>query len=195
MSPNLDFHDVVELARLGDEAASTELVRRFEPFLQRMVRIRMRRRGDFDRLRRDVGSLDVCQSVFRSFFQGLKENRYRLDQPGDLEKLLQGMIRFNLATKARRSSVKLRKVIEDLEQEGLQDRAPGPDEEIADQDLIEAIQRELSEEELAILTLRLDDTAWVVIGQKIGCTPAAARVRLKRALARVRETMVRRGNA
>jgi RNA polymerase sigma factor (sigma-70 family) len=191
MSAVTDFPELVRRARSGEEAASTELVRRFEPFLQRVVRIRMRRRGDFDRLRHDVGSSDVRQSVFRSLFRGLKEHRYQLDQPGDLERLLQVMIRFNVATRARRSSVRLRELIDDFEQQGWLDSTPGPDQKVADQDLIEAIQEHFSEEELEVLTMWLDGTPWADIGQKLGCTADAARVRLSRAVARVREEMVR----
>ena len=149
----------------------------------------MRQRGDYDRLRHDVGSADVCQSVFRSLFRGLKANRFRLDQQGDLEKLLHVMIRYNLATKARRSAVRLRELIDDFDLAAW--KAPGlrPDQEVAQNDLIEAIQEQFSEEELEILTLRLDDTPWVAIGQKLGCSGDAARVRLSRAVARVGEKM------
>ncbi len=109
---------------------------------------------------------------------GLRENRYQLDQPGDLERLLQVMIRFNVATKARRSSVRLRELIDDFEQGGWMDSGPRPDQEVAEQDLIEAIQEQFSEEELELLTLWLDDTPWAAIGQKLGCSGDAARVRL-----------------
>ena len=54
----------------------------------------MRQRGPKHPIHRDIGSSDICQSVFRSLFKGLRANRYRLDQPGDLEKLLRVMIRF-----------------------------------------------------------------------------------------------------
>jgi RNA polymerase sigma factor (sigma-70 family) len=186
----IDFLDLVRQARSGEQSASEELVRRFQPFILRTVRIRMRQRGDYDRLRHDISSADVCQSVFRSLFRGLRENRYQLNQPSDLESLLQFMIRFNVATKARRSSVRLRDLIDDFEQRGWMDSGPRPDQEVADQDLIEAIQEQFSEEELEVLTLWLDKTPWESIGEKLGCSGDAARVRLSRAVARVRERMI-----
>ena len=189
MAQQIDFLDLIQRARSGDQTAATELVRRFEPFIQRMVRIRMYRRGDRDRLRHDIGSADVCQSVFRSLFRGLRKNRYRLEGPGDLEKVLHVMIRYNLATKARRSSVKLRELLGDFEQQGWIDSGPQPDQEVAQQELITAIQEELSAEELDILTQSLDGTSWESIGQKLGTTADAARMRLKRALHRVRTKM------
>ncbi len=170
MPPPIDFLALIERVRSGDEAASAELVRRFEPFIQRVVRIRMGRRGQRGPLGHDAGSSDVCQSIFRSLFQGLRNNRYRLDQPGDLEKLLQVMIRFNVATKARLAGVKLRELIDDFEQAGWMDSGLRPDQKVAEQDLIEAIQAQFSEEELELLTLWLDDTPWATIGQKLGCS-------------------------
>jgi RNA polymerase sigma factor (sigma-70 family) len=186
-----DFSELIERARAGDEAASTELIRRFEPFIQRLVRIRMRQRVDFERLRREVGPSDICQSVFRSFFEGLRKDRYRLEGPADLERLLQVMIRFNLATKARRSSVKLRGLTDDFEEQGWLDSAPGPDRQVADQDLIEAIQEQFTAGELQIITMRLDDMSWADIAEKLGCTADGARVKLSRAIARVRHSMKR----
>jgi DNA-directed RNA polymerase specialized sigma24 family protein len=189
MAQQVDFLDLVQRARSGDQTAATELVRRFEPFIQRMVRIRMQRRGDRDRLRRDVGSADICQSVFKSLFRGLRKNRYRLEEPADLEKVLHVMIRYNLATKARRSSVKLRELLNDFEQQRWVDSGPQPDEEVAQQDWIRAIQEEFSAEELDILTQSLDGASWEAIGLKLGTTADAARMRLKRAVHRVRTKM------
>jgi DNA-directed RNA polymerase specialized sigma24 family protein len=151
----------------------------------------MRQRGDYEVLRRAVGASDVCQSVFRSLFRGLRNHRYRLEQPGDLERLLQRMVRFNVATKARRASVRLRELIPNFEQDGWVDSDPPPDGEVADRELIELIQEQFSDRELDLLTLWLDGISWADIGRRNGCTPDAARVRLQRALARVRGKMVR----
>ena len=101
------------------------------------------------------------------------------------------MIRFNVATKARRSSVTLRGLIDDFEGQDWLDSSPGPDQEVAVQDLIEAIQDQFTEEELEILTRRLDDAPWAEIAQKLGCTADAVRVRLSRAIARVRDNLNR----
>jgi RNA polymerase sigma factor (sigma-70 family) len=186
-----DLLDLIRRVRSGDEAAAAKLVQCFEPFIQRVVRLRMRQRGDYEVLRRAVGASDVCQSVFRSLFRGLRNHRYQLEQPGDLERLLQKMVRFNVATTARRASVRLRHLIHESEPGGWIDSAPPPDEEVADRELIEMIQEQFSADELELLTHWLDDIPWSDIGRKIGCTPDAARVRLQRAIARVRGKMVR----
>jgi DNA-directed RNA polymerase specialized sigma24 family protein len=186
MSLPSDVLELIPRARAGDEAASAELVRRIEPFLMRVVRIRMRHHGKSHEIRHDVGSADVCQSVLRSLFQGLRRQRYQLEKPADLQRLLQVMVRFSVASKARRSSVKLRKLIGDFALGAWQDSAPAPDEEVARRDLIDAIEDQFSEGELEMLALWLDDESWAEIGQKTGCTADAARVRLRRAFERVR---------
>ena len=96
--------------------------------MMRVVRMRMRLHGKSDEIRHDVGSSDVCQSVFRSLFRGVEKESISARSTRDLERLLQVMIRFNVATKARRSSVKLRELIDDFEQGGWMDSGsrPGP---------------------------------------------------------------------
>jgi RNA polymerase sigma factor (sigma-70 family) len=184
-----NFLGLIRFARSGDETAWVELVRRFEPYMQRIVRIRMRQRGDFDRLRLDVGSSDVCQSIFRSLLKGLRKDKYQLNHPDDLKKLLQTLIRFNLATKARRAWVRLRDLLDDEEQDQWIDRGAPPELNVIQQDLIGAIQSQFTEEELEILTLWLDGEPWKRIAEEVGGTLDAVRQRLTRALRRVRESM------
>ena len=184
-----DFQELIRQARSGNEAASADLVRLFEPFIQRVVRIRMGPRGDRGPIGHEFGSSDVCQSVFRSLFRGLKENRYQFDQPDDLKRLLRVMIRFNVATKARRSSVKLRELIDDFEKAGWIDSAPSTGQEVADHDLVEAILDQFSEDELEVITMHLDGATWADIARKLDCNADALRIRMGRAVARVRSKM------
>ena len=65
----MDFNEVVWRASQGDETASAELVREFEPFIQRVARIRMREarglRSDSPRIW-GVGCLPVGVQSLRS---------------------------------------------------------------------------------------------------------------------------------
>jgi RNA polymerase sigma factor (sigma-70 family) len=176
--------DLIRQVQSGDGAAWTKLVQRLQPFMHRVIRIRMRRRADYDRLRHDVGASDVCQSVFESLFRGFKKNRYELNHSDDLLKLLQTMIRFNLATKARRASVRLRELLDDFEKEGWIDRRAHPEQE-GRLDLIDAIQERFSGHELDILLRRLDGHTWEQIADQFGCARDAVRKRLARAIARL----------
>jgi ECF sigma factor len=96
---------VIRLARAGDEAAAASLTRAYEPFIRRFVQFRMRRRSDHDRLQPEVDTVDICQSVFKSLFVGLRGGRFELAGPEQLQKLLAAMVRFKVATKARRLSL------------------------------------------------------------------------------------------
>jgi DNA-directed RNA polymerase specialized sigma24 family protein len=182
----MDFPDLIRRVRSGDEAASTELERLFKPFLMRIARFRLRECGNFAALRREFSSSDICQSVFRSLFLGLKGHRFRFDEPEDLRKLLGTMVRFSVATKAGRSSANLRKVLEDFDGQVWVDRSPGPDEKVADRDLVDAVLRRFSGVELEILLMRLDDEPWAEVGRKLGRTADAVRIQMNRAVERVK---------
>jgi len=182
-----DFLDLIRRVRSGDEDAATALVAQFEPFILRVVRFRMRHRGDYDRLRHDVGSIDVCQSVFKSLFARLKDGRFDLNQPKDIEKLLSAMIRFKIANKARRLSVVWREVRSDPAPTEHVDPRPGPEKSVDDKDLSEIIFKLFSVDELEILNRRLDDQSWPDIAAAVGGTAEALRKKLERAFERVRD--------
>ena len=154
------FHDLIGRVRSGDEDAARALVSQFEPYMLRVVRFRLRHRGDYDRLRHDVGSIDICQSVFKSLFVRLKDGRFDLNEPRDMEKLLSAMIRLKIANKARRLSVIWREVSSAMTRGDVVDPHPGPEKPMEDQDLTETVCELFSMDELEILNRRLDDQSW-----------------------------------
>ena len=81
-----DFHDLIRRVRAGDEDAASRLVDQFEPMIRRVIRFRMKTRADRGKLRAELDSADVCQSVFKSLFEGLKGGRFELGRPDDLLK-------------------------------------------------------------------------------------------------------------
>jgi hypothetical protein len=72
MTEDPDFVEFLRRIRAGDDAAATELVRRFEPLIRREVRMRI---GD-DRLNRAFDSVDVSQSVLACFFSQAATGEY-----------------------------------------------------------------------------------------------------------------------
>jgi hypothetical protein len=64
MSDQPTFTDFIRRIRAGDEQAALEMVRRYEPLIRRQVRLQLEGR----RLCRLFDSMDVCQSVLKSFF-------------------------------------------------------------------------------------------------------------------------------
>ncbi|MEM1227324.1 MAG: sigma-70 family RNA polymerase sigma factor [Planctomycetota bacterium] len=83
--PSLDEQTVhlVDQCRLGDQAASREL---FDRYVSRLIAMVHRRMSG--RLTRRVDAEDVVQSAFRSFFVGVGDEKFHIDQTGDLWRLL-----------------------------------------------------------------------------------------------------------
>ncbi len=92
------FDDLVLRVRVGDDQAAEELVRLYEPLVRRELRIRMTNR----RLAKLFDSVDICQSIWSSFFVRVVAGQYDLDSPQHLARLLISMVRNKLASQARR---------------------------------------------------------------------------------------------
>ena len=178
---------MIRRARSGDEEAAARLAREFEPFIRRFVRVRLRTRSSRERLRPELDSADICQSVFKSLFVGLRGGRFELDEPEQLRKLLSAMVRFKVATKARRLSVTLREVLGGEEPREAVDSGPGPEKAVDDKDLLDTILEKFAPDEVDILVRRLHDQPWPEIAEAVGGTAESLRKKLARALERVRE--------
>jgi DNA-directed RNA polymerase specialized sigma24 family protein len=182
-----DFSELIRLVRVGDEDAAARLANEFEPFIRRFVRFQMRTRSNHERLRPELDSADICQSVFKSLFVGLRAGRFELNRPEQLAKLLSAMARFKVATKARRLSVTLREVLEVDAPRDRADVGPGPEKLVGDRDALETIVKLFEGDELELLVRRLDDQPWSAIAEAVGGSADSLRKKLARALERVRE--------
>src|SRR5271168_2063640 len=101
MAEDSAFLELIQQVRAGDEAAATEVVRRYEHALLREIRLRLRD----PRLRRALDSIDICQSVLASFFLRAASGQYQLETSSQLLRLLVAMARNKLASQARHSYV------------------------------------------------------------------------------------------
>ena len=99
------FEELVGRVRSGDPDAATDLVRRYEPAIRRVVRLRLGGGGRLDGL---FDSMDVCQSVLGSFFLRVAAGQYTLDSPAELLKLLTAMTRNKLAFQVRKQRAQKR---------------------------------------------------------------------------------------
>jgi DNA-directed RNA polymerase specialized sigma24 family protein len=188
-----DFHDLIRRTRSGDEVAAAEFVAQFEPYILRIVRLRMRQRADYERLRHELASGDVCQSIFKSLFVRLRHGRFALSEPKDVQKLLNSMIRFKIATHARRHAVTFRELLGGEFLPDLTDPGPEAERIVEDHDLSEAILKMFSVDELEILNRRLDEQTWSQIALELGGSAQALRKKLERAFQRVREDLGMKG--
>src|SRR5262245_59960928 len=84
MSQELSFADLIRRVRAGDQEGWAELVKRYEPTIRRAVRFRL----VDHRLGAVLDSMDIWQSLLRSFHVRVASGQYELNQPEQLLKLL-----------------------------------------------------------------------------------------------------------
>jgi RNA polymerase sigma factor (sigma-70 family) len=147
---------LVERWRQGDQAAAAELFRRYADRLIALARSRLT-----GKLAHRVDPEDVVQSVYRSFFSNVLDERYEVDRGGDLWRLLVTMALHKLNDQVKRNRRGKRAV--DREQRFADDdpadqflaREPSPVEAVALTDELESFMQTLDAAERQVLELRL----------------------------------------
>ncbi len=179
------FQGLIERVRAGDEAAATELVRRYEPMVRRVARVRL---AD-PRLGRLLESMDICQSVMKSFFVRAALGQYELETPEQLLKLLATMARNKLAGQAHRQRAG-RRDLRRVEPGGLELVEPAarggtPSRQVAARELLREAEARLAPEERGLLALREQGLDWAEVAGRLGGSAEARRKQLARAVQRV----------
>jgi RNA polymerase sigma-70 factor (ECF subfamily) len=188
--PQSPTHDeLIRRVRAWDQDAAADLIRRYEPAIRRVVRVRL---ADA-RLGNLLDSMDICQSVLRSFFVRAAAGQYDLQTPEQVLKLLASMARNKLTTQARREHAQRRDRRRVVREAPGEDRliAPGarPSGVVDARDLFQEVERRLSSEERQILELRNQGQDWAAIAAQLGGGAEALRKRLARAIDRVAEEL------
>jgi RNA polymerase sigma-70 factor (ECF subfamily) len=185
MSDAATFPDLLRRVRAGDEEAARELVQRYEPAIRRAVRFRL----SDPRLARLLDSMDICQSVFASFFVRAAAGQYDVAQAEHLLGLLVAMARNKLAMQARDQQRQCRDYRQvqagGLDEARLAAPESSPSQHVAGQELLREAQRLLSDDERQLMDLRREGLEWVAIAERLGGTPEGLRKKLARAVDRV----------
>jgi len=184
------FRDFIGRIRAGDEQAALALVREYEPFIRREVRLHLQDQ----RLCRLFDSLDVCQSVLKSFFVRTATGQYDLDRPEQLLMLLVSMARKKLAMTARRHRRQRRDHRRNLPEasnrlELVEDVSPSPSQLAEGKELLQRFRESLTEEERQLADLRNQGLARAQIATELGGAAQARRVQLSRAVDRVAQQL------
>jgi RNA polymerase sigma factor (sigma-70 family) len=185
MSQDKAFEGLIERVRAGDEAAAAELVRTFEPQIQRMVRVRLSDRA----LRRQMDSMDICQSVFADFFVRAALGQFDLDSPSQLVSLLASIARNRLIDHARKQKA-ARRDLRRVESADVGDLAivhsqDSPSQVVSNQEMLERFRSQLSDEERLLASERCAGRPWDEIAASRGRTAEAVRKQYERAIDRV----------
>jgi RNA polymerase sigma factor (sigma-70 family) len=179
------FSEFIRRVRNGDERAAVQLVERYGPTIRRAVRVRLRN----PRLQRLIESVDICQSVFASFFVRTALGQYDLDHPDQLLKLLTTIARNKLALQERRERA-VRRDAGRINGAVTVENCPAPassdpSRQLAARELLDEARQRLTPNELGLLDRRCQGLGWAEIGAELAGNPDALRIRLARAVARV----------
>ena len=148
---------LVERWRQGDQDAAAELFRRYASRLIALARSRLT-----GKLAHRVDPEDVVQSVYRSFFSNVLDDRYDVERGGDLWRLLVTIALHKLNDQVKRNRRGKRAVDREqsfADEDGPSDqflaREPSPVEAVALTDELESFMQFLEPAERQVLELRL----------------------------------------
>jgi RNA polymerase sigma-70 factor (ECF subfamily) len=176
---NGDFEKLLAAVRDGNRETATELVRQYEPYLRRMLHLRLTDR----RVGHVVDSVDICQSVMKDFFAQAKPDRFVFQSPDDLRRLLVTMALNKLRNWARHEG----RHQGDLP-DGWSPMAPDPSPSriAAANDEIAYLRDRLPPLEARLFERsRVQGQSWDDIAREEGGKPDTLRMRLMRAVARI----------
>jgi RNA polymerase sigma factor (sigma-70 family) len=182
---NVEFRRLIDRLRAGDEQAAQELIATYEDAVRRFIRVRMTDPA----LRRQMDSMDVCQSVMADFFVRTALGQFEFQDPQQLVGLLAKMARNRVINHAKKQRAKRRDIhrVETGDVADMQPAASGetPSEIVAGQELLSAFRQRLSPEERDLAERRARGEEWTEIAREFGSKPDALRIRLSRAIERV----------
>lgn len=185
MSGETAFDELLARVRQGDDQAASELFQRYEPYIRRTIRFRL----TDPKLRRQLDSVDIVQSVMGDFFIRAALGQFELKGPEDLLKLLATMARNKVSYHARKHRTARRDLgrVEGTPADELPVAAEQttPSQIVAHRDLIAAFRDRLKPDERYLSDQRALGRSWQEISDELGEPADTLRKRLNRAVARV----------
>lgn len=181
----LPIGSLMARVRNADEMAAAELVSRVEPHIRRLVRGWLTDPG----LRRQMDSIDICQSIMADFFVRAALGAYDVDTPERLIKLLATMARNKVIHHAKKQRAAKRDVRRaapaDIAEMPLAGNSPTPSRVVAGRELLQEFRARLTDAERYLADQRAQGRSWSEIAAELGAKPDALRMRLTRAVDRV----------
>jgi len=170
----------------GKESAAEEVDRLFRERLCSLVEREMDKR-----FAARESPEDAVQSALRSFYRGIGERRFRIDNSGGLWRLLEQITRrkilkhveYHDANKRSPSSEKT------AGEAAFPTREPAPEEAAAVADLIESVLDGLDEGSTEVFRLRFQGCTRAEIAKRMECTETSVRVKLERVRDRLRRLL------
>ena len=194
MSDDETFAAMFSRVQAGDERAASELIHRYERHIRRVVRVRL----TDPRMRRQLDSIDICQSVFADFFAHSVQGAFNLQDPEELIALLATMARNKLIQHVRKQHAARRDVrrIQAVDAAGdIVGRETTPSVIISDRELLDLVRLALTDEERLLAERRAEGRSWAEIAAEMGGNADMLRMRLSRAVDRVKHQLGLEGDS
>ena len=191
MADESEFTRLLKRVYDGQADAAEELVRRY----QMAIRVAVRTRLSDPALRRQLDSMDICQSVLASFFLRAAAREYDLQEPAQLVALLTKMARNKLAMHARGQYRQRRDIRRDCSLADnpadtlAESTAPDPQHEVANRDLLERAYQLMEVDVRKMVDLRVCGAGWSEIANELGGTADARRKQFTRAIDKIAESL------
>jgi RNA polymerase sigma factor (sigma-70 family) len=178
------FDEFLQAVRDGNARAAEELLRRYEPAIRRIVRLRL----NDSPLRRLLDSTDICQSILAEFLARAGAGAFDVQSSRQLRGLLVTMALNKLRSKARHERRHLGGLPDGWD---CPDPHPTPGQSAARKDLVDVIRQRLPERERLLFDRRTAGDEWEEIAHDLGGSPDGLRMRLARAVRDVRDDLQR----
>ncbi|MBS0209049.1 MAG: sigma-70 family RNA polymerase sigma factor [Planctomycetes bacterium] len=188
MATNAEFVELIARVRRGDQQATAELVRMYEPEVRRFINAR----HTDERIRPSFGASDVYQNVMMSFFVRVALGEYEINAPEQLIALLTTMGRNKLVNHIEREQAGKRDVrrIGQEEVTNLPNQAVDTPSQIAmGRELLANVRRQMTSRELYLVEQRASGRSWEELAKEVGEPADTLRMRCSRAIDRVGRDM------
>jgi RNA polymerase sigma factor (sigma-70 family) len=192
--PTPATHSLIAAIRAGDARAASTFVRRYEPMVRRLVRVR----GAIRWLQGQLESQDLAQSVFVRVFAALRGGSVRFRDEARLAGFVKAVARNRLRDHVRRQKAARRDRQRTVGGEAaalgqLADPGPSPSQFAAVRELVACVEGSVLPADLDVLRERAAGTEWQDLAATRGTTPEALRLRIQRVRQQIRKTLTAEG--
>ncbi len=175
------FLEQLQRLRSGDDAAVSEFVSRYEPYLRRAIRFRLSKAC----LTAAADSVDVCQSVLGSFLIRFIAGAYDVRSEEYLRRLLGSIANKKFLQLSRREHAskrdrRLTRSLQTIQEPGTDVANPTSPLELSD--LITYVVQNLSLQDRQVFEWRKSGRTWNDIGAELGVDSVILRKRFSRSL-------------
>ena len=185
----MDFSELMRLARSGDAQALDRICRHYEPIVRVTARVLLG-----PALRSHFDSIDLVQSVHRSLLIGLRDQKFDITSPEKLVALANAMVQRKIGRNWRKASRQKRLEFGNSDSSSVEQSLCSlysaevpPEQAAANNDAIGELCRHLSSEERRMLELRMEGHNSNEVAAILDMHPVAIRVRWTRIRKRLEE--------